>query len=64
MFDHIKPGKFFRYYYSPDDVVIRIKKIVEKKSDYVIVLAEWLSANFEQEIKINKDNVHSWEETK
>jgi hypothetical protein len=64
MFDQFKPGKFFRYRYSPDDIVIRIKKVTEKTPSYVIVLASWLNIDFEQEIKITTEDVDSWVETK
>lgn len=64
MFDKFKPGKFFRYRYSPDDIVIQIKRVTEKTPDYVIVLASWLSIDFEQEIKITKEDIDSWVETK
>ena len=58
---NIKKGDFLRYKYSPDDIVVQVKKIYENTPDAVSFLGLWCGYGVEQEIIITKENESSWE---
>jgi hypothetical protein len=57
----LSPGMFLKYKYSPDDIVVRVVKILEKTEDRIIFLGYWDSYNQEQQVVLTKENEGSWE---
>lgn len=61
-FNKYKSGKYYRYKYSPDDVVFRLEKIVHATPEKIELQVYWLGAAILQNIVITKDSIEDYEE--
>lgn len=58
-----KVGKYFRYKYTPDDVVFQVKKIKYMTPSQLTIEVYWLGAAISQDVVLTDSNVDSYEET-
>lgn len=58
-----KPNKFYKYKYSPDDVVFQVKRIKKLTPESITLVVYWLGAGIEQDIVITKDSINNYTES-
>ena len=63
-FKKFKPTKFFKYKYSPDNVVFQIKRIKKMSKESVTLNVDWVGDSINQDIVITSDMISSYEESK